>query len=221
MVDDGVSFDKVALDYDFVSELYNNNDFFINNMPEIKRNILDIGCGSGILSYALSEHFENVYGIDISQPMIDIAKAKRSSDNIKYINMNAETMSFDFKFDFIVSRTTCHHINDKEKVLEKMVSLLSEGGKIIIIDNVSEVPTPKRILNIAGAYIDFMPNIIKYGLKSAYRIYRHSISNDWLNHLDSDVYLSESQSRELYGRILPDCKFEVLGCFIGVIWENH
>lgn len=175
-MDEGVSFDNVALDYDFVSELFNNNDYFLSNLPNKKSRALDVGCGSGILTYAMSNYFKSVYGIDISQSMLDIGK---------------------------------------------MISLLAEDGKIVIIDNVSEVPTPKRILNIAGAYLDFFPNVYKYGVKNACRIYKHSTSKAWLDHLASDVYLSESESKELYSKYLPECTIERLGCFIAVAWHKR
>ncbi len=220
-MDNRVSFDKVAVEYDFVSEIFNNNNFFLANLSKHKSNALDIGCGSGILMNALSEVYDNVYGIDISEEMLDIARFKRGKDNLHYINMNAENIRFDKKFDLIVSRTTLHHISNKVELINKMKTLLSEGGKIVIVDNVSEVETPKRILNIAGAYLELIPNLLKYGYKSGIRIFKHSTSKEWLDHLSSDVYLSEEDTKQLYERNLEGCSTHRLACFLGVVWTKN
>ncbi len=135
-------FNQVALEYDFVSEIFNNNEFFLKNIPNSKRRAIDIGCGSGILVECLRNEFEEVIGIDISSEMLNIAKSKRQFDNVTYISMNAENLSLKGRFDYIVSRTTLHHIEDKEALLTKLKDYLAPKGKIVILDNVSEVETP-------------------------------------------------------------------------------
>lgn len=220
-MDNRVSFDKVAVEYDFVSEIFNNNSFFLANLSKHKNNALDIGCGSGILMSALSDAYDNVYGIDISEEMLDIARFKRGKDNLHYINMNAENIRFDKQFDLIVSRTTLHHINNKTELLNKLKILLSDGGKLVIVDNVSKVATPKRSLNIAGAYLELVPKILKYGYESGVRIFKHSISNEWLDHLSSDVYLSEKEAEQLYESNLKGCSIHRFACFLGVVWTKE
>lgn len=213
-------FDNVAIEYDFVSEIFNNNDYFLSNQSEGRKRALDVGCGSGILMNALSKHYEEVIGIDISDNMLEIGRQKRNASNLKYIRMDATVMTFTKKFDFIVSRTTLHHIEHKAEVIENLKFLLAENGKIVIVDNVSEKPTPKRILNIAGAYLDVVPNVIKFGYSNGLRIFKHSISKDWLDHLASDVYLSENATRNLYDRTMPGCTINRFACFTGVVWEK-
>lgn len=214
------SFDPVALEYDFAAEIHNNNDFFLARLPNSRGNVLDIGCGSGILAYALSDCFDQVYGIDISDNMLEIAKERRCKPSISYLNMNAENIVLDQSFDYIVSRTTLHHIKDKEALLDKMKSMLNDNGKIVIIDNVSKVPTPKRYLNVIGAHLDFISNMKTYGYSVAKRLYKHSISKDWLDHLDSDVYLSEAETTALYNKHFPGCRLTRFACFIGMEWHK-
>ncbi|WZL82748.1 methyltransferase domain-containing protein [Vallitaleaceae bacterium 9-2] len=219
-MDNKQKFDDLAVEYDFISEIFNNNDYFLANLSIGKKRALDIGCGSGVLMNALSKHFDEVIGIDISENMLEIGRSKRNSSNIKFINMNATNITLTEKFDFIVSRTTLHHIKDKDVVIERFKSMLVDNGKIVMVDNVSEKPTPKRSLNIAGAYIDFLPNILKYGYSKSIRILRHSTSKEWLDHLASDVYLSERETRNLYKKTLPGSSVRRFGCFMGVVWEK-
>ena len=42
--------------------------------PLARRSALDFGCGIGRLSQALAEHFDQVYGVDISPKMIELAR---------------------------------------------------------------------------------------------------------------------------------------------------
>jgi SAM-dependent methyltransferase len=151
--------------------------------------------------------------------MLQIGRVKRARENIQYLHMDAVDISLSGKFDLIVSRTTLHHIDDKVQVIEKLKSLLTDHGKLVILDNVSENPTPKRYLNIAGAYLDLIPNLIKFGVTRGIRIFKHSLSKDWLDHLDSDVYLSETQTKNLYQGVLPGNSLSRFHVFMGVVWE--
>ena len=213
-------FDKVAEEYDFVNELFNNNDFFISNMSSQRSTVLDIGCGSGILALELSKHYKEVIGIDISEQMLSFANLKRNRENIRYNNMDANKLNFDKRFDFVVSRATFHHLSDIPNVLNKIKTLLNKGGKIVILDNVSEIETPATYGYILGALSEFVPNCFKYNINTSIRVFKHSTSKHWLEHLASDKYLSEQRYKEIYGQYLPNCIFIRMGCFMGIIWEN-
>ena len=182
----------------------------MSNLPFHRGRALDVGCGSGILVNELSSHFDEVVGIDISGEMLEIAKAKRQHSNTAYLNMDAENLIFDRKFDLIVSRTTFHHLKNIPSVINNMKKLLNDGGKIVILDNVSEKETPATYVYILGAIFEFIPHLRKFGLKNAIRIFKHNISKPWLERLASDEYISEKQYYELYGKLLPDCIFSTL-----------
>lgn len=215
-----VQFDRVAEEYDFVNSLLNDYTFFISNLSSSKGSALDIGCGSGILADELAKYYDKVVGIDISDEMLTIAKMKRLRSNTCFLNMNAERLNFDHKFDFIVSRTTFHHLNDIPSVINQMKDLLHEGGKIVIVDNVSEVETPAAHGYIIGAILEFIPQCFRFGIRNAVRIFRHSTSKHWLEHLAADKYLSEQKFHEIYGKLLPGCKFQRMGWAMGIVWEK-
>ncbi len=129
-------------------------------------------------------------------------------------------MNFDEKFDMIVSRTTFHHLNI-ERVLNKCVSLLNDGGTIYIKDVVSKTPTPARWTYIVVALLEFPSDCVSFGFKNALRIFSHNTSKEWLSHLSSDVYLSESDYHRIYGKCLPNCKYINDGWAMSVIWKKQ
>src|SRR6266853_55729 len=106
------SFDHLAEEYDFAASLERRPDFFLSHLPQRHRRVLDVGCGTGILALELSRHFESVVAIDISEPMLAIARRKRAAANIEYRLADANQLVLERKFDAIVSHTTFHHLED-------------------------------------------------------------------------------------------------------------
>jgi ubiquinone/menaquinone biosynthesis C-methylase UbiE len=214
-----VTFDAFATEYDFAATLQNQNDFFTNNLSASKGAALDIGCGSGILAFELAQYYDNVVAVDLSAKMLAIASQKRSAPNIEYIQMDASQLALDRQFDLIVSAATFHHLPDLPAALDAIKKLLNPHGKIVFLDNISEVETPATIGYILGAARDFIPDCSTYGFRNALRLLKFRLSPGWLKHLASDRYLSERRFRKIYSRCFPGCYFVKLGCFMGVIWE--
>jgi ubiquinone/menaquinone biosynthesis C-methylase UbiE len=215
-----VTFDAFATEYDFVATLQNQNDFFTNNLSVSKGAALDIGCGSGILAFELAQYYDNVVAIDLSAKMLAIASQKRSAPNIEYIQMDASQLSLDRQFDLIVSAATFHHLPNLPAALDAIKKMLNPHGKIVFLDNISEVETPATIGYILGAARNFIPDCSTYGFRNALRLLKFRLSPGWLKHLASDRYLSEGRFRKIYSRCFPGCYFVKLGCFMGVIWEH-
>ena len=215
-----VMFDAFATEYDFVASLQNQNDFFTKNLSASKGAALDIGCGSGILAFELAQYYDNAVAVDLSEKMLAIASQKRSAPNIEYIQMDASQLALDRQFDLIVSAATFHHLPNLPAALDAIKKMLNPHGKIVFIDNISEVETPATIGYILGAARDFIPDCSTYGFRNALRLLKFRLSPGWLKHLASDRYLSERRFRKIYSRCFPGCYFVKLGCFMGVIWEQ-
>lgn len=103
-----------------------------------KAKILDIGFGTGILTKKLYDDDYEIYGIDFSQNMIEIAKEKMPlASLIKYdFSKGLPEEIKDKSFDYIISTYAMHHLEDEEKneFIEKLENYLNEDGKIIIGD---------------------------------------------------------------------------------------
>lgn len=103
-----------------------------------KGRILDIGFGTGILTKKLYDNGYEIYGIDFSKRMLEIAREKMPL---------AKLFQYDFSkglpkelekidFDYIISTYAMHHLEDREKInlIKILDKNLSNNGEIIIGD---------------------------------------------------------------------------------------
>ena len=77
-------------------------------------NLLDIGCGGGLLSEPMCRLGANVVGIDASEKNIEVAKfhAKKNKLKIKYIVASPETIKTKTKFDIILNMEIVEHVEN-------------------------------------------------------------------------------------------------------------
>lgn len=97
------------------------------------KSILDLGCGSGDMDkYFISCGAKNVIATDISVNMIDCAKKVNFDNNIDYRVLKMEDIScIPQKFDIVYSSLAFHYIEDFDKLLKDINSLLMPGGMLI------------------------------------------------------------------------------------------
>jgi len=105
-----------------------------SNKPLKKINILDIGCGGGLLSEPMCRLGANVVGIDASQKNINIAKfhAKKNKLKINYICASPEVLKIKKKFDVILNMEIIEHVEDVNFFIKKGSELLKKNGLMFI-----------------------------------------------------------------------------------------
>tara|TARA_B100000686_G_C16706161_1_gene926392 strand:- start:141 stop:869 length:729 start_codon:yes stop_codon:yes gene_type:complete len=96
--------------------------------------ILDIGCGGGLLSEPMKRLGAKVTGIDASDKNIAIAKihAKKNNLNINYINSSPEKLKTKKKFNVILNMEIIEHVNDVDLFVKKSSELLKKNGLMFI-----------------------------------------------------------------------------------------
>jgi len=97
--------------------------------------ILDIGCGTGTLTFELARlaHKGKVIGIDPSIEMLDRAKDKCSSfSNISLFNIPAQALEFQKEFDLVFSNSTFQWIKEQEDVMVRAYRALKPDGRIAV-----------------------------------------------------------------------------------------
>tara|TARA_B100000686_G_scaffold190948_1_gene197620 strand:+ start:6029 stop:6757 length:729 start_codon:yes stop_codon:yes gene_type:complete len=97
-------------------------------------NILDIGCGGGLLSEPFARLGAKVVGIDASENNIKIAKhhLKKSKLNIKYYNTSPEKFKTNLKFDVILNMEIVEHVDDVNNFIFQSSIFLKKSGIMFI-----------------------------------------------------------------------------------------
>ncbi|ADT83640.1 class I SAM-dependent methyltransferase [Thermococcus barophilus] len=131
-------FDKIAYRYDAwyqtkVGQYVDRTEKrLIFSMIKTKRGrALDLGCGTGNYTLELYRRGFDVIGVDLSQEMLKIAKAK--IPDVLFIRANAYNLPFKKEaFDLVLSVTMFEFIHEPEKVLNEIYRILKLGGEVVI-----------------------------------------------------------------------------------------
>ena len=97
-------------------------------------NILDIGCGGGLLSEPMCRLGANITGIDASIKNIKTAKfhAKKNGLKINYICSSPEKLKISKKFDVILNMEIVEHVEDISFFLKSCSKLLNKNGLMFV-----------------------------------------------------------------------------------------
>lgn len=124
--------------YEFDGKLYEKASIFqqewgnkLISELNLKGNedILDLGCGNGLLTANLARLVPNgnVIGVDASEGMIEVAKEKEEN-NLKFLLMDLNEIDLNRQFDFIFSNATLHWIKNHNQLWTKIHKLLNPNG---------------------------------------------------------------------------------------------
>ena len=106
-------------------------------LPPESVSILDIGCGTGSLSLVLAALNHQVMGIDLSEAMLALAKAKAETAGhlISFSIMDAYTPQLlGQQFEVLVCRHLLWAMPDPTVALQRWSKLLVSGGRILLIE---------------------------------------------------------------------------------------
>ena len=93
-------------------------------------NILDIGCGGGLISEPMSRLGANVTGIDASEKNIAVAKLHSEKNGLKinYINASPENLNEVEKYDIILNLEIVEHVDNVNLYIKSCYNLLKKNG---------------------------------------------------------------------------------------------
>jgi len=115
-------------------------------------NVLEIGCGVGMLSDYLSKNYDmNVVGTDVDADQIEIAKKYfKDNEKLSFSIETATNLPFDNSaFDMVLSFKVLHHISDWETVLKEVNRVLRPKG-IFVLSDFIYTPFLKKIFKPFG-----------------------------------------------------------------------
>ena len=104
------------------------------NSPLKGLNVLDIGCGGGLLSEPITRLGAKVTAIDASKKNIQVAKfhAKKNNLKINYLCSSPEKLNLNKKFDVVLNMEIVEHVEDLNFFIKKSSNLLKKNGLMFI-----------------------------------------------------------------------------------------
>jgi len=101
-------------------------------------NVLDFGCGTGLLTLRLQPFVRTIIGADSSQGMLDVFNAKIAAAELDNIcSMFCDLTKGDTlkgKYHLIVSAMTLHHVKEIEPLLGAFHAVMNPGGILCLAD---------------------------------------------------------------------------------------
>jgi len=101
-------------------------------------NVLDFGCGTGLLTLRLQPLVRTIVGADSSRAMLDLLNAKIGQaelDNVCSMNLDLEQGdTLKGKYHCIVSSMTLHHVRQLEPLFAQFHRALLPGGMVGLVD---------------------------------------------------------------------------------------
>lgn len=119
-------------------------------------NVLDVGCGGGILSEAMAHRGANVTGIDMGQAPLGVARLHllESGLEVNYQQASAEQFARDHAAEYQV--ITClemlEHVPDPASVLKACYDMLTPGGHLFV-STINRNPKAYALAVVGAEYI--------------------------------------------------------------------
>ena len=187
--------------------------------------LLDLGCGTGTLSFLLEQKGYDIIGVDPSEDMLAVANEKKYDENSQaiFLCQSGEELDLYGTIDCAVSvLDTVNHIPNLEKIREtfKKVSLFMNMGGVFIFD----MNTPYKHKKILG------DNTFVYDMEEVYCVWQNSfLEKENKTQIDLDFFIKneDDEGYERYSEsfceysyrpedlisILEECGFEISGTY--------
>jgi ubiquinone/menaquinone biosynthesis C-methylase UbiE len=106
--------------------------------PARDMNVLDYGCGSGLVTFKLQPFVKSITGMDSSKGMLEVLRSKVERHNLKNVHIRfmdlEQCAEVNDMFHLIVSSMALHHIKEPARLLKRFYDLLLPGGSLGIAD---------------------------------------------------------------------------------------
>ena len=95
--------------------------------------VLDVGCGNGIISRGIGKEGFNVYGIDVSEKAVEKARTLTHLPNVTFDVMSAEALvATGKKYGAVICSEVLEHLDHPGKLLSTIYQSLTDDGILIV-----------------------------------------------------------------------------------------
>jgi ubiquinone/menaquinone biosynthesis C-methylase UbiE len=164
--------------------------------------VLEIGCGTGIISLGIAPFVKSIVATDISPEMISVAKNKAESlsiTNVEFRVGDGYSLPFDSQaFDVVLLFNVLHFVKEPATLLHEAHRLLKPSGRLVSVTDcyAEPVPLPLRIgLGVQKLlnWIGFIPFMWYYKREDIHQLFEQcsfaSVETDVLHPAPVNYYL--------------------------------
>ncbi len=113
--------------------------------PRLGEKMLDAGCGTGYFTLDFLKSGAQIFGLDISQPMLKLACRKAAGLSFQAVRGNMLSLPFrDAAFDKTVSITALEFIADGQRAVDELFRVTRPGGRVVVATLNSLSPWAER-----------------------------------------------------------------------------
>jgi ubiquinone/menaquinone biosynthesis C-methylase UbiE len=141
--------------------------------------VVDVGCGTGLLTLALAERVARVWAVDSSPAMLEYLRIKASSaelQNVEIVPASAVSLPLvDELADVVVSNYCLHELPhaDKERALGEALRVLKPGGRLVIGDMMFSLnPMQRRDREVV---LDKLRQLASRGIPGIWRLVKNAV----------------------------------------------
>ena len=129
---------------------------YIKRLSLREKQVLDVGCGGGILSEAMARAGARVLGIDLSQALLDVAELHAIEAKIPaaYRAISAEDLAQErpAAFDLVTCMEMLEHVPDPSVSVRSLAELVKPGGDVIV-STLNRNPVAFAVAIVGAEYI--------------------------------------------------------------------
>jgi SAM-dependent methyltransferase len=186
---------------------------------------LDLGCGDGLHAARLADRYRQVFAVDLSGSLLELARTRHPRPNLTYQQRGVRevTPERDGRFDAVVSVNSLHHVGPLAEVLARVRRLVAPGGWLVVADIVDPGGWGDRDWHIDQAFA---------GARSFYQLaggdpdvaadtLRLLLHPGWLAMTTTDIPPTRERFHRLAGAALPGAVFtdDLHPVMCGVSWQ--
>lgn len=145
-------YNEVRLPY--IIKAIKSNFNIINETELSNLDLLDVGCGGGLIAEPLAKLNINVTAIDTSKNAINVAKQHASSNNVEvnYLNKELKNLDSNLKFDIILALEILEHVDNVNDFIEKLLQF-AKPNSIIVFSTINRNLKSLLLAKLTAEYI--------------------------------------------------------------------
>ena len=101
--------------------------------------VLDAGCGTGSVAFAVAPHAAEVVGVDTREEYLEAAQASAPA-NVRFQVGDVMSLPFGYaEFDLVCCHRVLHHVRRPELAVSELARVARQGGKVFIADQLGSI----------------------------------------------------------------------------------